>query len=291
MPQGGQLDISTRNVQLDAGYAALHPEVRPGDYALIEITDTGTGIPPEIIGRIFEPFFTTKAPGQGTGLGLAMTFGFVKQSEGHMAVYSEPGLGTTFRLYLPRSEVGDAAPASLPDAPTVVGGDETVLVVEDDMRLRRAAARQLAALGYQVREAGDAAAALAILAGGDRVSLLFTDVVMPGTTNGIDLARQATRLQPGLTVLLTSGFPGVRGADQRVAECPYPLLNKPYRRDELAQAVRAVLDRDADQARDADRTRDADQTTTGVTRPAARPARRAQRKTHDGARVAIAEQV
>jgi PAS domain S-box-containing protein len=291
MPQGGQLDISTRNVQLDAGYAALHPEVRPGDYALIEITDTGTGIPPEIIGRIFEPFFTTKAPGQGTGLGLAMTFGFVKQSEGHMAVYSEPGLGTTFRLYLPRSEVGDAAPASLPDAPTVVGGDETVLVVEDDMRLRRAAARQLAALGYQVREAGDAAAALAILAGGDRVSLLFTDVVMPGTTNGIDLARQATRLQPGLTVLLTSGCPGVRGADQRVAECPYPLLNKPYRRDELAQAVRAVLDRDADQARDADRTRDADQTTTGVTRPAARPARRAQRKTHDGARVAIAEQV
>ncbi len=121
-------------------------------------------------------------------------------------------------------------------------------MVEDDARLRLAACRQLAALGYQVREAEHAAAALAILARGDRVSLLFTDVVMPGTTDGIDLAHQATRLRPGLKILLTSGFPGVRGADQRVADCPFPLLNKPYRRDELAQAVREVLDRDTDHA-------------------------------------------
>ena len=246
MPKGGHLDVATRNVELDADYAVLHPDVRPGFYSLIEITDTGTGIPPAIIGRIFEPFFTTKEAGKGTGLGLAMAFGFVKQSEGHLTVYSEPGLGTTFRLYLPRSEVGAASPATAPDVgPEVgnlVGGNETVLVVEDDARLRLAAARQLAALGYRVREAEHAAAALAILARGDDVSLLFTDVVMPGTTDGIDLAHHATRLRQGLKVLLTSGFPGGRGVAQRMADCPFPMLNKPYRRDELAQAVRDVLD-------------------------------------------------
>jgi CheY-like chemotaxis protein len=242
MPKGGQLDVATRNVELDADYAELHPDVRPGCYSLIEITDTGTGIPPAIIGRIFEPFFTTKEAGKGTGLGLAMAFGFVKQSEGHLAVYSEPGLGTTFRLYLPRSEVCAAAPAAAPDVGNIAGGNETVLVVEDDARLRLAAARQLAALGYQVREAEHAAAALAILARGDDVSLLFTDVVMPGTTDGIDLAHHATRLRQGLKVLLTSGFPGGRGVAQRMADCPFPMLNKPYRRDELAQAVRDVLD-------------------------------------------------
>jgi PAS domain S-box-containing protein len=257
MPKGGQLDVATRNVELDADYAELHPDVRPGCYSLIEITDTGTGIPPAIIGRIFEPFFTTKEAGKGTGLGLAMAFGFVKQSEGHLAVYSEPGLGTTFRLYLPRSEVGAAAPAAAPDVGNIAGGNETVLVVEDDARLRLAAARQLAALGYQVREAEHAAAALAILARGDDVSLLFTDVVMPGTTDGIDLAHHATRLRQGLKVLLTSGFPGGRGVAQRMARCPFAMLNKPYRRDELAQAVRDVLDGDAGPA------------TTEVTRPPA----------------------
>jgi DNA-binding NtrC family response regulator len=172
-----------------------------------------------------------------------------------------------------------------------VGGDETVLVVEDDARLRQVAFRQLAELGYQVREAEHAAAAFAILAGGDRVSLLFSDVVMPGTTDGTDLARKAQRLQPGLKVLLTSGFPGVRGADQRVTDCPFPLLRKPYRRDELAQAVRAVLDRDAGHA------------TAGVTWPggqtAARPAGQpgggpggqTERETQSGARVVMTEQV
>jgi PAS domain S-box-containing protein len=246
MPKGGQLDITTRNVELDAGYAALHPDVRPGCHALIEITDTGTGIPPEIIGHIFEPFFTTKESGKGTGLGLAMTFGFVKQSDGHLAVYSEPGMGTTFRLYLPRNEVDAAASAAAPDLGSVAGGDETVLVVEDDARLRLAAGRQLTALGYRVRDAQNAAAALAILARGDRVSLLFTDVVMPGTTDGVDLARQATRLWPDLKVLLTSGFPGVRGIDNLGAASPFRMLNKPYRRDELAHAVREVLDGDPD---------------------------------------------
>jgi len=261
MPKGGRLDVATRNVELDAGYAVLHPDVRAGFYCLIEITDTGTGIPPEIIGRIFEPFFTTKESGKGTGLGLAMAFGFVKQSGGHLAVYSEPGLGTTFRLYLPRSEVSAAAPAGVPDAGNVAGGNETVLVVEDDARLRLAAARQLAAL--------------AILARGDDVSLLFTDVVMPGTTDGIDLAHHATRLRQGLKVLLTSGFPGGRGVTQRMADCPFLLLNKPYRRDELAQAVRDVLDRAADPA------------TTGIMRPLAWT----HPEAHVGRGTAMAEQV
>jgi signal transduction histidine kinase/CheY-like chemotaxis protein len=290
MPKGGQFDIASKNVELDADYVALHPDFRPGFYALIEITDTGTGIPPEIIGRIFEPFFTSKEAGKGTGLGLSMTFGFVKQSDGHLAVYSEPGLGTTFRIYLPRSDASAAASAGVSDAGTVMAGDalvgdetaggEAVLVVEDNARLRLAACRQLAELGYQVHPAEHAVAALAILASGERVDLLFTDVVMPGTMDGIDLARQATRLRRGLKVLLTSGFAGVRGVDQHSAHYPYRLLSKPYRRDELARAVREVLDMDAEQA------------ATGATPPArwTRP-RAAERKSHDGARIAMAQQV
>jgi signal transduction histidine kinase/ActR/RegA family two-component response regulator len=242
MPKGGQLTVATRNITLDAGYAAHHPDASAGDYALIEVSDTGTGIPPEIITRIFDPFFTTKAPGKGTGLGLAMAFGFVKQSGGHLTVHSEPGLGTTFRLYLPRS-VGDAAaPASAPVSDAVVGGDETILVVEDNAQLRRTAERQLTELGYTVREADSAMPALAILSGADPVDLLFTDIVMPGAMDGLDLAYQAARLWPGLRVLLTSGFPGGRAADRRVADSPFGLLDKPYSLKELAQAVRTALD-------------------------------------------------
>ena len=242
MPKGGKLDIVTRNTQLDAGYAALHPGVGPGDYVLIEISDTGTGIPREIIDRIFEPFFTTKAPGKGSGLGLSMAFGFVKQSGGHLSVYSEPGLGATFRLYLPRNDAEQAAPPDVSDVGAVMGGNETVLVVEDNAQLRLATVRQLAELGYQVRDADHADAALTILSTGDHVDLLFTDVVMPGTLDGVDLAHQATHLRPRLKVLLTSGFPGARSIDQRMANWPARLINKPYRRDELARAVREALD-------------------------------------------------
>jgi PAS domain S-box-containing protein len=246
MPKGGQLVIATRNATLDASYAAQHPDVSAGDYALIEVCDTGTGISPEIVGRIFEPFFTTKATGQGTGLGLSMTFGFVKQSGGHLTVYSEPGLGTTFRIYLPRgdtrSDSGEAATASMPNADMVVGGHETILVVEDNAQLRRTAGRQLTELGYTVRESDSAAPALAILSGGEKVDLLFTDIVMPGTMDGLELANQASRLRPGLRVLLTSGFPGGHGADQRLADSPFRLLGKPYSFWELAQTVRLVLD-------------------------------------------------
>ncbi len=242
MPKGGQLIIATRNATLDAVYAAQHLEVSAGDYALIEVNDTGTGISPEDIGRIFVPFFTTKASGQGTGLGLSMAFGFVKQSGGHLTVYSEPGLGSTFRVYLPRSTSDGTTTASVPTAEVVVGGDETVLVVEDNAQLRRTAERQLTELGYTVREADCALPALTMLAGEDAVDLLFTDIVMPGTMDGLDLAYRATLLRQGLKVLLTSGFPGGQSAAQRMADSPFRLLDKPYSLGDLAQAVRMVLD-------------------------------------------------
>jgi PAS domain S-box-containing protein len=247
MPKGGILDITTKTAELDTQYAALHPEAKPGVYALIEVSDTGTGIAPDIISRIFEPFFTTKEPGRGSGLGLSMVFGFVKQSGGHLVVCSEPNRGSTFRIYLPRAQVDDALLATPVDRRPVVGGNEMVLVVEDDTPLRRATARQLMALGYRVREAEHAAAARAILSGGDRVDLLFTDIVMPGTMDGLDLAYEAMRLRRGLKVLLTSGFPGVRGAERRIGDCPFPLLAKPYGHDELARTLREILDRDGDQ--------------------------------------------
>jgi signal transduction histidine kinase/ActR/RegA family two-component response regulator len=242
MPNGGMLHVTTRNAQIIESYAMERTEISPGDYTLIEISDTGTGIPPEIIGRIFDPFFTTKQPTKGTGLGLSMVYGFVKQSGGHLSVYSEPGLGTTFRIYLPRGEADKAAVAHSFDTRTFVGGGETVLLVEDNPQLRRAAARQLTELGYQVREAEHADAALAIIDSDDRFDLLFSDIVMPGTMDGLELAQHVTQLRRGLKVLLASGFAGMREADQRMGDHPFLMLNKPYRRDELARAVRTVLD-------------------------------------------------
>ena len=204
MPKGGRLVITTANVQLDADYAASHPEVIAGDYVAIEVTDGGEGIPADILGRIFEPFFTTKEQGKGSGLGLSMVFGFIKQSGGHVAVYSEPGAGTTFRLYLPRVA---ASVASVVDAPAAVfGGSETVLVVEDNAAMRRVVIRQLSELGYRALEAEAVAAALDILEN-EKIDLLFTDVVMPGGANGFDLARSARARWPALKIVLTSGFP------------------------------------------------------------------------------------
>lgn len=242
MPKGGELRIATRNTELDTDYAALHPDVAPGEYVVIEISDTGTGISQDIINRVFDPFFTTKSPGQGTGLGLSMVFGFVKQSGGHISVYSESGKGTTFRIYLPRTADGAMAPPGPRDPGVPVGGTETVLVVEDNAQLRRSAVRQLVTLGYHVLEAEHADAAREILEHGDRVDLLFTDVVMPGTMDGIDLAHWSVALHPHLRVVVTSGFSGVRCADQGVADCPFFFLAKPYRHDDLARMVHDALD-------------------------------------------------
>ena len=239
MPNGGVLTIATSNRELDADYAATHIDIVPGNYTLIEMSDTGTGIPPEMLSQIFEPFFTTKEQGKGTGLGLSMVFGFVKQSAGHINVYSEAGHGTTFRLYLPRaSMIADAPEAATPSEPR---NHETVLTVEDNDGLRRVVMRQLNDLGYRVVEAQDGPSALKILES-QPVDLLFSDIMMPGGMSGYDLATKAVARWPALKVLLTSGFPETKLNGNSGLLVSTQLLTKPYRKDDLARALREVLD-------------------------------------------------
>lgn len=241
MPQGGELRIVTSNQHLDYDYANLHTDLSPGDYSLIEITDTGTGIPSESLSKIFEPFFTTKEQGKGTGLGLSMVFGFMKQSGGHINVYSEMGHGTTLRLYLPRSTAGENIAVTSPF--TRIGGNETVLVVEDNEGLRRIVTRQLEELGYRVLKAHDGASALRLLER-EPVDLLFTDIVMPGGWNGHSLAKHAIANWPRLKVLLTSGFPEAKMNGSEEEPIKLRLLTKPYRKDELARTLREILNAD-----------------------------------------------
>jgi len=241
MPKGGRLMVRTANRQLDRDYAALHPDVAPGDFAMIEVSDTGTGIPAEIMSKIFEPFFTTKAPGKGTGLGLSMVFGFLRQSGGHVNVYSEPGIGTTFRLYLPRTQAAAEAADETDAMPIVPGAGETLLVVEDNAGLRRVVARQLRELGYRVLESEHAAAALAILER-EPVDLLLTDIVMPGGIDGVELVRSVLQRWPTLKIVLTSGFAHARLDENGSIFADLPLLSKPYSKDELATALRNAFD-------------------------------------------------
>jgi PAS domain S-box-containing protein len=243
MPNGGRLIIVTGNRTLDTDYAAQHPEVAAGGYVMLEVTDTGCGMTPEVMRRIFEPFFTTKSRDKGTGLGLSMVFGFIKQSGGHVGVYSEPGIGTTFRLFLPRMTEEASSVAESTVVPLVHGRGETVLVVEDNEALRRIVTRQLTELGYRVLAAENAAAGLRLL---DRqsIDLLLTDVVMPGGINGRELARRARQRWPGIKIVFTSGFSEARlhGDAGPLAACT-PLLSKPYRKEDLASAAREALDR------------------------------------------------
>jgi PAS domain S-box-containing protein len=242
MPQGGRLRIATANRQLDADHATLYPDALPGTYATIEVSDTGIGMTQAVMSRIFEPFFTTKALGKGTGLGLSMVFGFAWQSGGYVSVYSEPGMGTTVRLYLPCLAEPAGTSPHIEAASAAAARGETVLVVEDNAALRRVVVRQLDELGYRVIEAADAPAALAILET-SAVALLFSDIVMPGGVDGFELARQATQRWPAIRVLLTSGFPdvGVNRHDGSLV-ASIRLLNKPYRKADLARALRDVLD-------------------------------------------------
>ncbi len=243
MPNGGKLSISVINQHIDANYAANHAEMLPGDYVKVQITDTGVGIAPEIIDRIFDPFFTTKERTKGSGLGLSMVLGFIKQSGGHINVYSEPRVGSTFRLYLPRAYEAGVEHSSVPPAAAArATGDEVVLLVDDNPDVLQMATLQLKTLGYQTLEARGAAEALEIL-GREPVDLLFTDVVMPGDLDGIGLAQECQARWPRLKVLFTSGFPedrstGLLGKLPRSAQ----LLTKPYRTDELAYLVRKALD-------------------------------------------------
>jgi len=243
MPKGGSLMVVTRNRCLDADYAAQHAEVVPGGYVMIEVSDTGTGMTQEVINRIFEPFFTTKSRDKGTGLGLSMVFGFIKQSGGHISVYSEPGIGTTFRLFLPRMTEEVARIEESSALPLAHGRGETVLVVEDNAALRRVVMRQLGELGYHVLEAENAAAGLRMMER-HSVDLLLTDVVMPGGLDGCDLAQRARQRWPELRVVFTSGFSEARLGDEAgpPASCT-PLLSKPYRKEDLASAAREALDR------------------------------------------------
>lgn len=242
MQQSGRLTIATHNGHLDADYAVGHPDADAGDYAIIEITDTGCGMSKDVAEKIFEPFFTTKAQGKGTGLGLSMVFGFIRQSGGHVNVYSEPGIGTTFRLYLPR-HVTDApllpAASEMPRSETA-GRGETVLVVEDNADVRQVVLRQLDSLGYRTLDAADTSAALAILAV-EHVDLLFSDVVMPGAQNGLDLAWIVRERWPQVAILLTSGFPEAHAREQDNRLSGFALLSKPYRKTELAKALRLTL--------------------------------------------------
>ncbi|MBU8538744.1 hybrid sensor histidine kinase/response regulator [Falsiroseomonas tokyonensis] len=240
MPDGGQLTIETANARLDADYARDEGELMPGDYVMVQVSDSGTGMRPEILARAFEPFFTTKEVGQGSGLGLSMVYGFLKQSGGHVTIHSQPAGGTRVRMYLPRAH-GPATPPEpqrKPGGPR--GGRERVLVVEDDGQVRDHAGGLLRDLGYQVTEAADAAEALRILRVDPDFDLLFTDIVMPGGHSGPQLATLARQLRPGLRVLLTSGY-NERLPDPTKA-APLPLLSKPYRRHQLAEKVREALD-------------------------------------------------
>jgi PAS domain S-box-containing protein len=242
MPEGGKLTIATSNRRLDEDYVAHHSEVAPGDYVMTEVSDTGTGIAPELAARIFEPFVTTKGPGEGTGLGLAMVFGYMKQSGGHINVYSEPGIGTTFRLYLPRAK--GPPERALPAARKLAarGRGETVLVVEDNAPLRRVALRQMVELGYAVKEAENASAAIELMETVPEISVLFSDVVMPGGIDGLELARISLRRWPSIRIVLTSGFPGTNIYGKLGTAVPAQLLTKPYHREDLAQALREALD-------------------------------------------------
>ena len=244
MGGAGRLTIEVSNAALDDAYVQDHQDLKPGQYVMLAVSDSGTGMTAEVIAQAFEPFFTTKPPGVGTGLGLSMVYGFVKQSGGHAKIYSEPGHGTTVKLYLPRSR-STAQAQQAPAAAPAAGGSETILVVEDDVAVRDTAVEMLSALGYRVVGAADADQAMKVIDDGLAVDLLFTDVVMPGALSSPELARRALQRLPQLAVLYTSGY--AKGAivhGGRLHE-GVELLPKPYTADVLAERVRSVLHKQA----------------------------------------------
>jgi len=243
MAGNGHLTIETCNTILDDAYCLQNADARPGQYVQLSVTDNGEGISPELQDRIFEPFFTTKVPGKGTGLGLAMVYGFVKRSAGHIKVYSEPGIGTTFRLYLPRAQ-GEvlAVEQNSEHATALPCGQETILAVDDEIMLLELTKESLEALGYRVLTAVDGKQALQRLDEEPNIDLLFSDVVMPGGINGYELAEQATAGRKTLKVLLTSGYTEKVMTRKGYARFNRHLLSKPYNRADLAERVRAILD-------------------------------------------------
>jgi PAS domain S-box-containing protein len=241
MPSGGKLTLETANVILDEAYAQANPEVKPGPYVMIAVSDTGVGIPATLHHKVFEPFFTTKGVGKGTGLGLSMVYGFVKQSGGHIKIYSEEGTGTAIKLYLPRSDEHASALDTAP-APALQGGHETILVVEDDPLVRNFVISQLESLGYTSVAAANATEALALVDRGQAFDLLFTDIVMPGGMNGRELAEEIARRRPRIHVLYTSGYTENAITHHGRLDPDVALLTKPYRKVDLAQMIRKAIE-------------------------------------------------
>ncbi|GHE20389.1 hybrid sensor histidine kinase/response regulator [Halomonas urumqiensis] len=242
MPQGGHLTIETRNVSLSAHYADEHLELAPGDYVCIAVSDTGTGIPINIRERVFDPFFTTKEKGKGTGLGLSMVFGFLKQSAGHINLYSEEGEGTTIKLYLPRIQQAAFDPRPMTGDTADLKGSESLLVVEDDATVREYVVMQLETAGYAVRQAKDGPSALAMLTADSTIQLLFTDVMMPGGMTGRELAIAALEHKPDLKVVYTSGYTENAIVHNGRLDEGVRFLGKPYRPAALLRKIREALD-------------------------------------------------
>jgi PAS domain S-box-containing protein len=242
MPNGGTLTIETANLSFDAQEADAHVECSAGDYVMIAVSDTGSGMPPEIVARVFEPFFSTKGVGKGTGLGLSMVYGFVKQSGGNAKIYSEVGIGTTIRLYLPRAAAEAKPQYVAPPTAVPSRGGETILVVEDNEAMRRLALRQLRELGYETLDASNASEALVTLASDRMIDLLFTDIVMPGGMDGHELARRAREMRPDIKILFTSGFTAAAASATIAVELADRLISKPFRKTELASRIRLIID-------------------------------------------------
>ena len=243
MPAGGKLTLETANASFDDTYADLNDDVAPGQYVMIAVTDTGTGMPASVVARAFEPFFTTKPVGRGTGLGLSMVYGFAKQSGGHAKIYSELGHGTTVKLYLPRANGTVAAQSASSETGLQSSSNETILVVEDDELVRATVERMLKELNYKILIAQTAEAALPILESNAPIDLLFTDVVLPGKMGGKALAERAQALRPGLPVLYSSGYTQNSIIHQGRLDADVELLSKPYKKADLARRLRAVLNK------------------------------------------------
>ncbi|BEU27574.1 PAS domain S-box protein [Paraburkholderia sp. 22B1P] len=247
MPEGGKLTLELANAMLDDSYVRSLSDVPAGQYVMLAVTDTGFGMSADVLEKAFDPFFTTKPEGQGTGLGLSMAYGFVKQSGGHIRIYSEPGHGTAVRIYLPRTSAEARGAVTRLNAPAI-GGSETVLVVEDDKKVQATVIAMLTDLGYNVLKADSADQAIAVLSSGVHVDLLFTDVVMPGTLNSPEMARTAVQIQPHLRVLFTSGYTQNAIVHGGRLDPGVELLSKPYSRKELAHKIRHILYREGQPA-------------------------------------------
>jgi CheY-like chemotaxis protein len=242
MPNGGCLTVSAQNFQPDASFFRTHADLEQGEYVCISVTDTGQGIPPQVLSRVFEPFFTTKEVGKGSGLGLSMVHGFVKQSGGTVVVHSELGKGTRMSIVLPRADDEQTILSDTLTQRALPGGTDVILVVEDDTDLRATTGLALQQLGYTVLEASNGDTALQVLHEVPQIDMLFTDVIMPGVILGPELAARARAIKPGIRVLMTTGYQGDPLLAKAGSLAKEAMIAKPYRNEDLALKLRELLD-------------------------------------------------